>query len=77
MSSKDTFLEKEQYNQLVYIGLRELIEMDKIGKIISLPPAILKPKPMWTGKQVISTLLKNIVNKEQEYKAKKLTGLNC
>lgn len=31
---------------------------------------------MWTGKQVISTLLKNIVNKEREYKSKNLTGLN-
>ena len=76
MTSKDTFLDKEQYNQLVYIGLRELIEMDKIGRIETLQPAILKPRPLWTGKQVISTLLKNIVNKEQEYKRKKLTGLN-
>ena len=76
MTSKDTFLSKEQYNQLVYIGLRELIEMDKIGRIETLQPAMFKPKPLWTGKQVISTLLKNIVNKEQEYKANKLTGLN-
>mmetsp|Transcript_5010 Transcript_5010/g.7500 ORF Transcript_5010/g.7500 Transcript_5010/m.7500 type:complete len:442 (+) Transcript_5010:1537-2862(+) len=76
MTGKDTFLDKEQYNQLVYIGLRELIETDKIGKIITLPPTMLKPKPLWTGKQVISTLLKNIVNREKEYAAKKLTGLN-
>jgi len=26
-----------------------------------MPPTILKPKPLWTGKQVISTVLKNIV----------------
>ena len=76
MTSKDTFLNKEQYNQLVYIGLRELIEMDKIGRIETLPPSILKPRPLWTGKQVISTLLKNIVNKEQEYRANNQTGLN-
>jgi hypothetical protein len=50
MTGKDTFLTKEQYNQLVYIGLRELIEMDKIGRIETLQPAILKPKPLWTGK---------------------------
>lgn len=43
--------------------------MDKIGRIETLPPTILRPKPLWTGKQVISTLLKNIVNKEQEYRA--------
>ena len=35
-----------------------------------------KPKAMWTGKQVISTLLKNIVNSEKEYKQHKITGLN-
>jgi DNA-directed RNA polymerase I subunit RPA1 len=28
MSSKDTFLTKEQYQQLVYVGLRELLEED-------------------------------------------------
>lgn len=31
---------------------------------------------MWTGKQVISTIIKNIVNEENEYKENKLTGLN-
>lgn len=50
MTSKDTFLNKEQYNQLVYIGLRELIEQDKIGRIETLPPCIFKPKQLWTGK---------------------------
>jgi len=77
LTSKDTFLSKEQYNQLVYIGLRELIEMDKIPKIEAMQPVILKPKPLWTGKQVISTLLKNIVFKEKEYKKHNLTGLNA
>lgn len=77
MSNKDTFLDKEQYNQLVYIGLRELIEMDKITKIETMQPTIFKPQPLWTGKQVISTLLKNIVNKEKEYKEHKITGLNA
>ena len=76
MTSKDTFLDKQQYNQLIYIGLREMIEQDKLAKIETLPPAMFKPKPMWTGKQVISTLLKNIVNCESEYKKHNLTGLN-
>ena len=62
LSSKDTFLNKDQYQQLVYVGLRELLEENKIPKIFTLPPAIFKPKPLWTGKQVISTILKNIVN---------------
>jgi hypothetical protein len=44
MTSKDCYLDKEQYNQLVYIGLRELLEEEKIGKIVSLQPTIFKPK---------------------------------
>ena len=61
LSSKDTFLTKEEYMQLVYIGLRELQEDGKLQKIHQMPPTIIKPRPLWTGKQVISTLLKNIV----------------
>ena len=62
MSSKDTFLTKEQYQQLVYVGLRELLEDGKITKIATMSPTILKPQPLYTGKQVVSTILKNIVN---------------
>jgi len=61
MSSKDTFLTKEEYMQLVYVGLQELITDNKLPRIQTLPPQIIKPKPLWTGKQVISTVLKNIV----------------
>jgi len=42
-----------------------------------MPPTILKPHPLWTGKQVVSTLLKNIVNHEgSDYKKNKIQGLN-
>lgn len=47
--------------QLVYAGLRELISDNKLARVTTLPPTIIKPKPLWTGKQVISTVLKNIV----------------
>jgi DNA-directed RNA polymerase I subunit RPA1 len=50
MSSKDTFITKEQYQQLVYVGLRELLEEGKITKIVTMSPTILKPKPLYTGK---------------------------
>ena len=77
MSSKDTFLNKDQYQQLVYVGLRELLEDGKLNKIITMPPTIFKPRPLWTGKQVVSTLLKNIVNHEgSDYKKNKIQGLN-
>jgi len=73
MSSKDTFLTKDQYQQLVYVGLRELLEEGKLHKIITMSPNIIKPKPLWTGKQVVSTILKNIVNQEGgDYKKNKI-----
>ena len=61
LSSKDTYLTKDDYMQLVYAGLRELISDNKLARVTTLPPTIIKPKPLWTGKQVISTVLKNIV----------------
>ena len=45
----------------MYAGLRELISDNKLHRVTTLPPTIIKPKPLWTGKQVISTVLKNIV----------------
>lgn len=39
-------------------------------------PTILKPQPLWTGKQVVSTILKNIVNQDAHYKENRLSGLN-
>ena len=40
-------------------------------------PTIIKPQPLWTGKQVVSTILKNIVNQESDdYKKNKISGLN-
>ncbi|XP_054247488.1 DNA-directed RNA polymerase I subunit RPA1 [Indicator indicator] len=47
---------REQYMELVYRGLT-----DKTGRIKTFPPAIMKPQRLWTGKQVVSTLLINII----------------
>lgn len=60
---KDTFLEKWEYQQLLFAALAslpglEVIRMD--ADIEMLPPAIRKPKALWTGKQVISTLLNHL-----------------
>jgi len=36
-------------------------EMGKMGEVNNLPPpAILKPKPLWTGKQLYSLLIPNL-----------------
>ncbi|KAL2358495.1 hypothetical protein BJ546DRAFT_12388 [Cryomyces antarcticus] len=60
LTNKDTFFEKEDYYQLVYACLRPEQNHTTSGKIEILTPAFIKPKPLWTGKQVITTVLQNI-----------------
>ena len=60
-SSRDVFFDAEQYQQLLYSCLRPENHNTTGDRIQSVPPAVLKPKRLWTGKQVISTLLKNIL----------------
>ncbi|XP_033920786.1 DNA-directed RNA polymerase I subunit RPA1 [Melopsittacus undulatus] len=56
MTIRGCFFTREQYMELVYRGLT-----DKKGRIKVLPPAIMKPQRLWTGKQVVSTLLINVI----------------
>nr|XP_003222392.1 PREDICTED: DNA-directed RNA polymerase I subunit RPA1 [Anolis carolinensis] len=56
MTTRGCFFTREQYAELVYQGLT-----DKKGKVKLLPPSILKPQRLWTGKQVVSTLLINVI----------------
>lgn len=60
LTSKDTFFTREQYYQLIYGALRPENDYTGEGTVKTVPPAIIKPRPMWTGKQIISTVLKNI-----------------
>ena len=59
-TSRDTFFDRDEYQELLYNCLRPEDSHTIFERIESLPPAILKPKQLWTGKQVISTILKNI-----------------
>lgn len=56
MTIRGCFFNRVQYTELVYRGLT-----DKPGRVKLLPPAILKPQELWTGKQVVSTLLLNVI----------------
>uniref|UniRef100_A0A672TGP9 DNA-directed RNA polymerase subunit n=1 Tax=Strigops habroptila TaxID=2489341 RepID=A0A672TGP9_STRHB len=56
MTIRGCFFTREQYMELVYRGLT-----DKKGRIKVFPPAIMKPQQLWTGKQVVSTLLINVI----------------
>ncbi|KAF7301868.1 DNA-directed RNA polymerase subunit [Mycena indigotica] len=60
MTSQDSFFTREEYFQLLYGALRPEDEPDDHSRISTLPPTIWKPVPLWTGKQIISTILKNI-----------------
>jgi DNA-directed RNA polymerase I subunit RPA1 len=63
LTKRDTFLEKWEYQQLLFSALASLPRLEVIrsdSNIELMPPAIIKPKPLWTGKQVISTLLNHL-----------------
>eukprot|EP00980_Cylindrotheca_fusiformis_P031404 scaffold26312_cov137-Cylindrotheca_fusiformis.AAC.4 len=63
LTKRDTFLEKWEYQQLLFAALASLPRLELIrsdSNIELMPPAIVKPKPLWTGKQVISTLLNHL-----------------
>ncbi|KAL1509795.1 hypothetical protein ABEB36_004477 [Hypothenemus hampei] len=56
LSLRGRFFNKTDYHQLVYQGLSH-----KTDKIELLRPAILKPIPLWSGKQILSTIIINII----------------
>ena len=59
-TSRDTFFDRDAYQQLLYCCLRPESGHTTLQRLQLVPPAIFKPRAMWTGKQVISTILKNI-----------------
>ncbi|PMD35476.1 beta and beta-prime subunits of DNA dependent RNA-polymerase [Hyaloscypha variabilis F] len=61
MCNRDTFFDRATYQQLIYNCLRPENGHIVGERIVTVPPAIIKPCPRWTGKQVITTILQNIV----------------
>ncbi|KAI6249121.1 DNA-directed RNA polymerase I subunit rpa1 [Erysiphe necator] len=60
MCNRDTFFDRDTYQQLIYNCLRPENGHIVGDRIEILKPAIIKPFQRWTGKQIISTILKNI-----------------
>ncbi|KAF7998354.1 hypothetical protein HCN44_009752 [Aphidius gifuensis] len=60
LTVRGEFFSREDYFQLVYAGLP-----DHRGDIITLPPTILKPIQLWSGKQVVSTVIINLIPKNK------------
>jgi DNA-directed RNA polymerase I subunit RPA1 len=60
MTCKDSLYTREEYQQLLYGALRPEDDYSGGGRVLTLPPAIMRPAPRWTGKQIISTIMLNI-----------------
>ncbi|KAJ2881203.1 hypothetical protein IWW38_005828, partial [Coemansia aciculifera] len=61
LTKRDSMLTRSEYQELVYWALRPETQPHlPEGKVQLLPPAIFRPVPLWTGKQVVSTLLLNL-----------------
>ncbi|VEN39005.1 unnamed protein product, partial [Callosobruchus maculatus] len=58
LSLRGRFFTKEDYHQLVYQALSF-----KTSNIILLKPAIMKPRILWSGKQILSTVIINTIPK--------------
>uniref|UniRef100_A0A182MWW7 DNA-directed RNA polymerase subunit n=1 Tax=Anopheles culicifacies TaxID=139723 RepID=A0A182MWW7_9DIPT len=56
------FFNREDYQQLIFQALS-----NKKADIDLLPPSILKPVKLWSGKQIISTIIKNSTPKGMPY----------
>lgn len=56
MTNKETFFTRAEYCQLLYGALRPEDNYSGGGTVQTVPPAILRPKPLWTGKQIVSCL---------------------
>ncbi|RCI08269.1 hypothetical protein L249_8353 [Ophiocordyceps polyrhachis-furcata BCC 54312] len=58
--NRDAFFSRGDYQQLIYAALRPESGHIMSDRLQLLPPAILKPLPRWTGKQIFTTILLNI-----------------
>ncbi|CAH1774106.1 unnamed protein product [Owenia fusiformis] len=56
LTIRGRFFNREDYQQLLYNALT-----DKDGPVLLLPPSIIKPVVRWSGKQVLSSLLLNLI----------------
>lgn len=60
LSNRDSLFDREDYHQLLCGCLKPENNHTTSDRIKTVIPAILKPRSLWTGKQVITTILKNI-----------------
>ncbi|XP_053205787.1 DNA-directed RNA polymerase I subunit RPA1-like [Panonychus citri] len=61
LTMKGNFYNREDYQQLVYSAL-----FCHNGPVKLVRPTIWKPKPLWSGKQILTTLILNLVPSDSE-----------
>eukprot|EP01022_Parablepharisma_sp_SALTPOND_P026873 TRINITY_DN650_c0_g2_i2.p1 TRINITY_DN650_c0_g2~~TRINITY_DN650_c0_g2_i2.p1 ORF type:complete len:3079 (-),score=321.26 TRINITY_DN650_c0_g2_i2:17406-26642(-) len=61
LTAKGTLLSKSLFQELVYIALHNVLAAGFVKQIVIPRPAILKPVERWTGKQVITSILKSLI----------------
>jgi DNA-directed RNA polymerase I subunit RPA1 len=57
MTCQDAFFTREEYFQLLYGALRPEDGSYYNGRLLTLPPTIWKPRPLWTGKQIVRAIV--------------------
>ena len=54
MTNRDTFFTRDDYFQLLYGALRPEEDLTHhSGLLVTLSPAIIRPRALWTGKQIV------------------------
>jgi len=65
LTCKNTFLTRSEFQQLVYSAVCGLpgTEVTPFSEsmITDIPPTVYKPRPLWTGKQVVTALLAHLI----------------
>ena len=60
LTNKDTFFDRDDYYQLLCSCLRPEKEQTNSERIDTVVPTIIKPRALWSGKQIVTSVLKNI-----------------
>ncbi|KAG1672823.1 hypothetical protein FOA52_004627 [Chlamydomonas sp. UWO 241] len=67
LTSRDCFFDKEEYTQLMYVACSPWTANQGLGLVrmhdeplVLEPPTILAPRQLWTGKQVISNVVRHL-----------------
>ena len=62
MTMKDTFFTKQNFTELLYQATFALLEKKpRNTRLFVVTPAIIKPKELWTGKQLVTNVIKIVV----------------